>query len=106
MAPARAADRAGESPEHVSVTGPGTRACVSPLSPAQAWANFISLLSAPFHAHSAAELDNCFVTLGCNFPVWEALGTTAQNISHRARVGVQTRPQPHPPPMRVSGTQR
>lgn len=37
-------------------------------------ANFISLLSAPFHAHSAAELDNCFVTLGCNFPVCEALG--------------------------------
>lgn len=38
------------------------------------------LLSAPFHARSAAEPDNCFVTLGCNFPVWAVLGTTALNM--------------------------
>lgn len=35
---------------------------------------FYLAVSAPFHAHSAAEPDNCFVTLGCNFPVCEALG--------------------------------
>lgn len=43
-------------------------------APHTSWANFIQPLSAPFHAHSAAELDNRFVTLGCNFPVCEALG--------------------------------
>lgn len=39
--------------------------------PASASPNFIPFLSAPFHAHSAAERDNCFVTLGDNLTVCE-----------------------------------
>lgn len=57
---------------------PCTHVCAPPTRPCTAGADAARLLSAPFHARSAAELDNRFVTLGCNFPVWEALLRTAR----------------------------
>lgn len=55
-------------------------------APCTAWANVMWLLSAPFHARSAAELDNRFVTLGCNFPVWEAPGHNSEQLAQARRV--------------------
>ena len=70
-----------------------------PTLPAPAWANVMELLSTPFHARSAAELDNRFVTLGCNFPVWEALGRCCPERLARAwEGGVPASPGSHLPP--------
>lgn len=69
---------AGGTGGGVRTPRPCTHVCAPPTRPCTAGADAARLLSAPFHARSAAELDNRFVTLGCNFPVWEALLRTAR----------------------------
>lgn len=58
------------------VCNPGPARVCAPHAPYTGQAR-VTKLSAPFHARSAAEPGNRSVTLGCNFPVWEAPGTTA-----------------------------
>lgn len=74
----RARASGGHGGGGVRTPRPCTHVCAPPTRPCTAGADAARLLSAPFHARSAAELDNRFVTLGCNFPVWEALLRTAR----------------------------
>lgn len=67
---------------------------MSPLSSASAGARFTELLSAPPRS-LGSELDDCFVTLGCNFSVCEAPGRDSSEQPAPGSVGAQARPSPH-----------
>lgn len=96
--------RAGEGVSSCERAHPGPARVCAPL-PTPARADVTKLLSAPFHARSAAELDNRSVTPGCNFPVWEALGHNCSEQLAPGSVGMQASPWP-PCPCRPRGGSR